>query len=84
MKKKMSNEARERSRHLTTDYGDLLAKAKPLSLDFEFPAPTESISLRLPRDMLNRIRMVADEQDVPYQSLIKMWLMKQLRRAVTA
>lgn len=81
MKKKRQTEARERKRHLTTDYGTLLEKLEPLSLDLEFPTPTESISIRLSRDMLNRIRMVADRQDVPYQSLIKMWLAERLRRA---
>ncbi|MBI4238951.1 MAG: hypothetical protein HY696_11145 [Deltaproteobacteria bacterium] len=84
MKKRITKELRERARHLTTDYGDLLASATPLTLDLKFPSPTESISIRLPRAMLNRIRMIADEQDVPYQSLIKMWLMHRLRRTATA
>lgn len=83
MKKNRAKEHRERTRHLTTDYGALLEQLEPLTLDLEFPSPTESISIRLSRDMLNRIRIAADTQDVPYQSLIKIWLAERLRR-VTA
>ena len=35
---------------------------------------------KLPRDVLNEIRIVADERDVPYQPLIKMWLVERLKR----
>ncbi|MFZ1681799.1 MAG: BrnA antitoxin family protein [Rhizobiaceae bacterium] len=33
-----------------------------------------SISLRLPRSLLERIKVAAARRDVPYQSLIKVWL----------
>lgn len=80
MKRKRTAEAVERERHLTTDYGDVLRQATPLKLELEFPTPTESISIRLPRTLLNRLRMIADARDVPYQSLIKMWLTDRLHR----
>ena len=35
---------------------------------------TRSISLRLPVALLERIKIAANERDVPYQSLIKIWL----------
>jgi len=35
---------------------------------------TKSISLRLPIDLLERIKVEANRRDVPYQSLIKIWL----------
>jgi len=35
---------------------------------------TTSISLRLPRTLLERIKVEANKRDVPYQSLIKIWL----------
>jgi predicted DNA binding CopG/RHH family protein len=35
---------------------------------------TRSISLRLPLDLLDRIKVEANRRDVPYQSLIKIWL----------
>jgi len=34
---------------------------------------TETISLRMPEDLLNTIRSHARKLDVPYQSLIKLW-----------
>jgi predicted DNA binding CopG/RHH family protein len=34
---------------------------------------TETISLRMPEDILNAIRSHARKLDVPYQSLIKLW-----------
>jgi predicted DNA binding CopG/RHH family protein len=34
---------------------------------------TETISLRMPEDVLNTIRNHARKLDVPYQSLIKLW-----------
>src|SRR3981189_1254208 len=36
--------------------------------------PTTSISLRLPGALIERIKIAANRQDVPYQSLIKTWL----------
>ena len=35
---------------------------------------TKSISLRLPLDLLERIKVEANRRDVPYQPLIKVWL----------
>jgi predicted DNA binding CopG/RHH family protein len=39
---------------------------------------TTSISLRLPISMLERIKVAAHKRDVPYQSLIKTWLVEKL------
>jgi predicted DNA binding CopG/RHH family protein len=39
---------------------------------------TRSISLRLPLRMLERIKAAANSRDVPYQSLIKVWLEEKL------
>ncbi len=40
--------------------------------------PTSTaISLRLPAPLLERIKVAANKRDVPYQSLIKMWLMEK-------
>lgn len=76
------NKSRKKDRevYLNTDFGDVLENLKPLKLDLEFPSPTQSISIRLPRDVLNQIRIIADEQDIPYQSLIKIWLVDRLRK----
>lgn len=39
---------------------------------------TKTISLRLPADMLEALKVKANAMDVPYQSLIKMFLQKEL------
>jgi len=39
---------------------------------------TKSISIRLPEDLLERIKVEANRRDVPYQSLIKIWLRERL------
>lgn len=41
---------------------------------------TRVISLRLPETMLEELRILANKQDVPYQSLIKMILRERLDR----
>ncbi len=47
----------------------VLAKLKPT---------TSTISLRLSRTMLDKIRLVANKRDVPYQSLIKIFLTERI------
>jgi predicted DNA binding CopG/RHH family protein len=39
---------------------------------------TKSISIRLPVDMLDELKVKANSMDVPYQSLIKMFLQEGL------
>jgi predicted DNA binding CopG/RHH family protein len=39
---------------------------------------TKTISLRLPQNLLNAIKAAANERDVPYQSLIKVWLQEKV------
>jgi predicted DNA binding CopG/RHH family protein len=41
---------------------------------------TETISLRLPKHLLDSIRLAANVRDVPYQSLIKVWLQEKLEQ----
>ena len=40
---------------------------------------TRTISLRISESMLNQIRLIANQRDVPYQSLIKMFLKDRIR-----
>ena len=40
---------------------------------------TQTISLRLPQHLLDSIKTAANASDVPYQSLIKVWLQEKLR-----
>ena len=44
---------------------------------------TKTISLRLPRHLLEGLKTAANSRDVPYQSLIKVWLQEILLQAVS-
>ena len=58
--------------HDSTDYVDW-SKAQRARFPNLKPSTT-AISIRLPSDLLERIKVAANKRDVPYQSLIKMWL----------
>lgn len=68
-------EAEEREFWETHDSSDYLdwSQAKPVSLPKLKPS-TKTISLRLPEALLERIKIEANKRDMPYQSLIKVWL----------
>jgi predicted DNA binding CopG/RHH family protein len=71
-----ANEAAERAfwespENDSTEYVDW-SQAKRVSFPKLRPS-TETISLRMPEDLLNTIRNHARKLDVPYQSLIKLW-----------
>jgi predicted DNA binding CopG/RHH family protein len=55
----------------STEYVDW-SKAKLVTFPRLKPS-TETISLRMPEDVLNSIRDHARRIDIPYQSLIKLW-----------
>jgi len=63
--------------HDTTEYFD---SHEMTSVRFPKLKPsTQSISLRLPLSLLDAIRIEANKRDVPYQSLIKVWLFERLK-----
>ena len=39
---------------------------------------SRAISLRLPASLLDALRVEANKRDVPYQSLIKVWLAERI------
>ncbi len=70
-----ANEAEERKfwqSHDSTSYVDW-SGARAVAFPNLRPS-TKTISLRLPEDVLNAIRAHARKLDVPYQSLMKLWL----------
>ena len=73
------SEAEERvfwESHDSTDYVDW-SKAEPVRFPNLKPS-SKSISLRIPLDLLERIKIAANKRDVPYQSLIKIWLSEKV------
>ncbi|KAF0119375.1 MAG: hypothetical protein FD149_60 [Rhodospirillaceae bacterium] len=69
------NEAEERAyweSHDSSGHVDW-SKAERVRMPDLMPS-TKVISLRLPVGLLERIKIAANKRDVPYQSLIKVWL----------
>ncbi len=62
--------------HDSTEYVDW-DKAETVVLPKLKPS-TKTISLRLPELMLNELRVIANKRDVPYQSLIKIFLKERI------
>ena len=74
-----ANEAEERAYWERPDSGADLdwSRAKRARLPNLMPSTT-AISLRLPVSLLEQIKIAAHKRDVPYQSLIKMWLSEKV------
>ena len=74
------SEAEEREFWLEHDSVDYLdwSQAKPAVLANLRPS-TSTISLRLPDFMLEELKLLAHQRDVPYQSLLKVFLAERLQ-----
>lgn len=82
---KFKDEAQERqfwADHDSTEYIDW-SKAAKASFPNLKPS-TESISLRLPSFLLARIKQLANRKDVPYQSLMKIFLSERTDKELKA
>ena len=82
---KFANEAEERAfwespENDSTEYVDW-SKAKLATFPKLRPS-TETISLRMPEDVLSTIRNHARRLDVPYQSLIKLWCAEKVAELI--
>ena len=76
---RFKNEDEERefwSRHDSTDYIDW-DKAKKAVLPNLKPS-VKTISIRLPKMMLEELKLLANKRDVPYQSLLKIFLAERI------
>lgn len=74
------NENEERDFWATHDFTDYMSNFKPVELDLsELRPSTETISLRLPQYLLARIKQIANFKDVPYQSLMKIFLAEKVK-----
>ena len=71
----VATEAEEREFWESNDSSDYVdwQQAKKVALPKLKPS-TKTISLRLPEALLERIKIEANKRDMPYQSLIKVWL----------
>lgn len=78
---KFKSEAQERAFWAKADSTDYLDWSKAERGVFPNLKPSlRTISLRLPELMLEELKLLANKRDVPYQSLIKMFLAERLKR----
>jgi predicted DNA binding CopG/RHH family protein len=76
---KFGSEAQERAYWESHDSSTLLDWSKAQKATFPNLKPsTKTISLRLPQHLLDAIKTAANARDVPYQSLIKVWLQEKV------
>jgi predicted DNA binding CopG/RHH family protein len=68
--------------HDSTEYVDWSKAEKAVFPNLKFT--TESISIRLPSPLLARLKELANEKDVPYQSLMKTYLSDQIDKELAA
>ncbi len=79
-----------RTRRIIDDYDmadtvGMIDSSRPLKFDdigLRLPraAPTQVISIRLPSALVNELRAISSNADVPYQALIKLFLSESISR----
>jgi len=74
-----NSEEEEREFWAENDTTEFIDWGKAMKVKFPNLKPsTKTISLRLPEHILNDLKMMARKRDVPYQSLIKIFLKDRL------
>ena len=80
-----SNEDEERefwATHDSTEYIDWSRAEKDPSFSRLKPS-TRTISIRLPESLIAALKMLANKRDVPYQSLVKIFLAEKVKEETT-
>jgi len=87
MKSKKNN---HQSRRIIRDYDavdttEMIDPSKPLKFEdigLRLPAvpPTQVVSIRLPSRLLNELKAISSETDIPYHALIKLFLSQSVSR----
>ena len=78
---KFRTEKEERAFWASHDSADYVDWKKGKRVVFANLRPSvKSISLRLPESMLEELRLLANKRDVPYQSLMKIFLSERIEK----
>jgi predicted DNA binding CopG/RHH family protein len=76
---KFKNESEEREFWSKVDSSEYIDWDTAEEVSFPKLKPTtKTISLRIPEAMLDELRTIANKRDVPYQSLIKIFLKEKI------
>lgn len=78
MRKKKLAEIKDYDKKETTKFIDKskVLKLKDLGIQLPEDEPTKVISLRLPTELLNRVKAYASQQDISYSAIIKIIISK--------
>ena len=74
--KSEAEEAEFWATHDSTEYVDY-SKAKRVVFPTLKPS-TKTISIRLPESLIEHLKLLANKRDIPYQSLLKMFLAEKV------
>ncbi len=89
MKAKKSNLRRRGTREIrdydSSDTASIVSDGKPLKfedLGLKLPdmPPTQVVSIRLPSSLLNELKALSSNRDIPYQALIKLYLSQSVSK----
>ena len=78
---RFANEEEERkfwATHDSTEYVDWSKAAKAKFINLK--PSVRSISIRLPESLINDLKILANKKDIPYQSLMKIFLQERVRK----
>jgi predicted DNA binding CopG/RHH family protein len=79
-----SSEAEEQSFWVKNDSTEYIDWRKGrVGIFPELKPSTKTISLRLPQSLLAALKILANRQDVPYQSLMKMFLSERIKEEIS-
>lgn len=82
---KFKNEEEEREFWATHDSTDYIHWDKAERITFSNLKPSvKKISLRLPETMIEELKLLANKRDVPYQSLLKIFLAERIEKELNA
>ncbi|MGB3212351.1 MAG: BrnA antitoxin family protein [Desulforhopalus sp.] len=82
---KFKNEDEEKEFWETHDSTDYIDWNKAEKITFSNLKPSvKKISLRLPETMLEELKLLANKKDVPYQSLLKIFLAERIEKELSA
>ena len=77
------NEDEEAAFWLEHDFTEYADPAHRVNLTFPNLKPsTQSVTIRLPKPLVHNIKLLANEQDVPYQSLLKTLLDEKVKEKI--
>ena len=82
-KRRKRTEAEIAEYWLTHDSADEVEWSRPgvrIQFDPGVERPTRSVTLRLPRRLLQELKVLAKDRDVPYQSLMKVLLAERVAK----